>query len=71
MRSFSPILFLGLVLPVAAGQPMEPTDQERLQGAWVLVGLEVRERIVPAEKLAGTTLVIRKDQYTTIVKKKE
>ena len=35
------------------------------------MGLEVREQTVPPEKLAGTTLVIKKDKYTTIVKKKE
>lgn len=36
-----------------------------------MVRLEVREESVPAEKLAGTTLVIKKDKYTTVVKKKE
>src|SRR6187402_3558966 len=71
MRSFSLIAVLGLVLPLAAESPKEVTDQERMQGEWVMVGLEVREESVPAEKLAGTTLVIRKDKYTTVVKKKE
>jgi uncharacterized protein (TIGR03067 family) len=71
MRSFSLIALLGLVLPVPAGPKKEPTDQERFQGEWVMVGLEVREESVPTEKLAGTTLVIKKDKYTTVVKKKE
>jgi uncharacterized protein (TIGR03067 family) len=71
MRSFSLIALLGLVLPLVAESPKEMTDQERLQGEWVMVGLDVREEAVPAEKLAGTTLVIRKDKYTTVVKKKE
>jgi uncharacterized protein (TIGR03067 family) len=71
MRSFSLITLLGLVLPLGAEDPKELTDQERLQGEWVLVGLDVREKLVPAEKLAGTTLLIRKDKYTTVVKKKE
>lgn len=71
MRSFSIICLLGLVHPLLAEPPKEPTDQEKLQGEWVLVGLEVREESVPAEKLAGTTLVIKKDKYTTVVKKKE
>jgi len=71
MCSFALIVLLGLVCPQVAEHPKEPTDQERLQGEWVMVGLEVREKSVPAEKLAGTTLVIKKGKYTTIVKKKE
>lgn len=71
MRSFSLVILLGLVVPLAAQDPKEPTDQDQLQGEWALVGLDVREKLVPAEKLAGTTLVIKKDRYTTIVKKKE
>jgi uncharacterized protein (TIGR03067 family) len=71
MRSLSLIALVGFVLPLVAEQPKEMTDQERLQGEWVLAGLEVSEKTVPAEKLVGTTLVIKKDKYTTIVKKKE
>jgi uncharacterized protein (TIGR03067 family) len=71
MHPFSLIALLGLVLPLVAEHPKELTDQDKLQGEWVLVGLDVREESVPAEKLAGTTLVIRKDRYTTVVKKKE
>jgi uncharacterized protein (TIGR03067 family) len=54
-----------------AQTPKEATDQEKLQGEWVMVGLEVREESVPAARLAGTTLLIKKDRYTTVVKKKE
>jgi uncharacterized protein (TIGR03067 family) len=36
-----------------------------------MAGLDVREQPVTAAKLAGTTLVIKKDTYTTVVKKKE
>ena len=71
MRSLSCIWLLGFVHPLLAEPPKELTDQEKLQGEWVLVGLEVREESVPAAKLAGTTLVIKKDKYTTVVKKKE
>jgi uncharacterized protein (TIGR03067 family) len=71
MRSLSLIALLGFVLPLAADPKKELTDQEKFQGEWVMVGLEVREEPVPAEKLAGTTLVIKKDKYTTVVKKKE
>jgi uncharacterized protein (TIGR03067 family) len=70
MRRLAFLLLLGLLAPAAA-RPPEPTDLDRLQGEWELVGLEVREEFVPAAKLAGTTLVICKDKYTTVVKKKE
>ena len=71
MRSFSFIALLGLALPTMAESPEEMTDLDRLQGEWVMVGLDVREESVPAGKLAGTTLVIEKEKYTTVVKKKE
>ena len=71
MRSLSFIWLLGFVLPLSAESPKELTDQEKLQGEWVMMGLDIREAFVPAEKLTGTTLIIKKDKYTTIVKKKE
>ena len=71
MRWLFCICLLGLVHPLLAEPPKELTDLEKLQGEWVMVGLEVREEAVPAEKLTGTTLVIKKDKYTTVVKKKE
>ena len=71
MRSFSLVALLGFVPPLVAESPKGMTDQERLQGEWVMVGLDVREESVPAEKLAGTTLHIKKDKYTTVVRKKE
>jgi uncharacterized protein (TIGR03067 family) len=71
MRSLSLILLLGFVLPLIAESPKELTDQEKLQGEWVMVALDIREEFVPAEKLSGTTLIIKKEKYTTIVKKKE
>lgn len=60
------------IAPLSGGDtPKVPADLEKLQGEWTMIGLEVREEAVPAEKLAGTTLVIKKDKYTTVVKKKE
>lgn len=64
-------LLLGFAAVFAAEPPKAETDEEKLQGEWVMAGLEVREEAVPAEKLAGTTLIIKKDKYTTVVKKKE
>jgi uncharacterized protein (TIGR03067 family) len=55
----------------SAEEPKPATDLDKLQGEWTLVGLEVREEAVPAAKLAGTTLIVKKDVYTTVVKKKE
>lgn len=71
MRALAVLLLAGLAPVLTAQPPKEATDQERLQGEWVLVGLEVREEFVPAAKLAGTTLMIRGDKYATVVKKKE
>jgi uncharacterized protein (TIGR03067 family) len=71
VRAIAVVSILGLAPFLAAQTPKEKTDQDRLQGEWQLVGLEVREESVPAAKLAGTTLVIRGDKYATVVKKKE
>jgi uncharacterized protein (TIGR03067 family) len=71
VRTLRFLCFLALAHPLTAKQPREMTDQEKLQGEWVMVGLEVREESIPATKLAGTTLVIKNDKYTTVVKKKE
>jgi len=71
MRSIVFLWLLGLLHPLLAEPPRELTDQEKLQGEWVLVGLDIREESVPAEKLSGTTLIIKKEKYTTLVKKKE
>jgi len=60
--------------PVVFRHAAEPADEakkelERLQGTWVMAGLEVNGEAVPEAKLQGTTLVIRGDKY--IVKVKE
>jgi uncharacterized protein (TIGR03067 family) len=46
-------------------------DLERMQGAWVLHALEINGKDVPAPKLDGTILIIKKDEYYTKVKDKE
>lgn len=71
MRASAFAMVLAIALPTRADAPKEPADLEKLQGEWTMIGLEVREEAVPAEKLAGTTLIIEKDKYTTVVKKKE
>ncbi len=72
MRSLCFICLVSCALPLFAEDAKKnQTDLERLQGEWVMAGLEIREELLPAKKLTGTTLVIKKDKYTTIVKKKE
>jgi uncharacterized protein (TIGR03067 family) len=71
VRSPPFLCFLVLAPTLSADPPKEMTDQEKMQGEWVMVGLEVREEAVPAKRLAGTTLVVKKDTYTTVVGKKE
>ena len=64
------ILVLAVALCVAADKPKVDAKKElkSLQGTWVMVGLEVNGETVPEKKLAGTTLVIKKDKYTVKVK---
>jgi uncharacterized protein (TIGR03067 family) len=62
-----------LVLAAALCSAAEPTAEakkelERLQGTWVMAGLEVNGEAVPEAKLQGTTLVIRGDTYLVKVK---
>lgn len=62
-------LVVGLCLLTSAEPEKTLTDQDKLQGEWEMVGLEIREAQVPAEKLKGTTLTIKDDLYITHVKK--
>lgn len=62
-----------LLIPIVFLIAAEPTkdakkDLVKLQGEWVMAGLEVDGKVVPEEKLQGTTLVIKGDKYMTIVK---
>ena len=63
-------LVLAVALCVAADKPKVTAKQElaKLQGTWVMAGLEVNGVEVPEKKLAGTTLLIKGDKYTTKVK---
>jgi uncharacterized protein (TIGR03067 family) len=58
------VLLLSAALP-ALGGPAEQAEQElrRLQGEWVMAALEVDGQAVPEEKIRGTTLRIKGDQY--------
>jgi uncharacterized protein (TIGR03067 family) len=46
------------------------TDLDRLQGTWVMASLEVDGKLVPEEKIKGTTLTIKGDKYIVKVKDK-
>jgi uncharacterized protein (TIGR03067 family) len=70
MRTLTFVWLLGFVFPASAEPPKGATDLEKFQGEWVMVGLDIQESFIPAEKLTGTTLVVKKNTYTTVVKKK-
>ena len=64
------------ILPVVlliAAEPAEEAKKElaKLQGEWEMAALEVDGKQVPAEKLQGTVLTIKGDQYTVAVKEKK
>ena len=66
------------LVPVAlliAAQPdgtdVAKKELARLQGTWLMVGLEIDGKDVPADKVEGTTLTIKGDRYSTKVKKTE
>lgn len=63
-------LVLAVALCVAADKPKaDPKKElEKLQGTWVMTGLEVNGEEVPEKKLKGTTLVIKGDKYIVQVK---
>ena len=64
------LFILAVALCVAADKPKPDAKKElaKLEGTWVMAGLEVEGVEVPAKKLAGTTLVIKGDKYTVKVK---
>ncbi len=60
-----------LLLAAQPDQDAGKKELKRLQGAWVMVGLEIDGKDVPANKIAQTTLTIKGDRYCTKVKKTE
>jgi uncharacterized protein (TIGR03067 family) len=61
------LLTLLVLLPVA---DEKKSDMDRLQGTWVMESLEVEGKLVPEERIKGTTLTIKDDRYITKVKEK-
>src|SRR5262245_1997145 len=61
-----------LVVVVAFQTTDDPAAKElkALQGTWVMVNLEVNGKDVPLNKLDGTVLTIKADQYIVNVKDK-
>ena len=68
-------IWLAPVTLVLAAGPQTPDaakkELERLQGTWLMVGLEIDGKDVPADKIAETILTIKGDRYSTKVKKTE
>jgi uncharacterized protein (TIGR03067 family) len=61
-------LALGLLVLLGAEPVKEKTDLNKLQGEWVMAGLEVDGAAVPEEKIRGTTLTIKDDAYIVTTK---
>jgi uncharacterized protein (TIGR03067 family) len=63
-------VFALLLASVVLAEPTPEAKKEldRLQGTWVMVGLEVNGETVPEARIQGTTLVIKGDNYVTHVK---
>ena len=66
------LLALGACLLAGAGPADDEVKKElkKLQGEWVMAGLEIDGRPVPEDKIKGTTLLIKGDKYTVTVKGK-
>lgn len=71
MKTKTVLGLLCLCVIAAAPPPRDEGKRElaRLQGEWVMAGLEVNGETVPEGKLKGTTLTIRGDKYAVKVKK--
>lgn len=54
-----------LLLLVLSAEPADEAkkDLDKLQGDWVMAALEVDGKLVPEEKLRGSTLTIKGDKY--------
>jgi uncharacterized protein (TIGR03067 family) len=64
--AFPVLIAAGLV----AGEDAARKDLKLLQGAWVMVALEVNGADVPIEKLQGTVLTIKDNSYVVKIKDK-
>jgi uncharacterized protein (TIGR03067 family) len=63
------LLATGALLVAQPGPPDKAKkDLDRLQGKWVMAGLEVDGKDVIAEKLQGTTLTVKGNKYEVKVK---
>ncbi|MSQ96606.1 MAG: TIGR03067 domain-containing protein [Gemmataceae bacterium] len=65
---FGPLFCLALAQP--ANDDKAKKDLERMQGTWTMHVLEVDGKDLPADKIQGTLLIVKKDDYRTKVKDK-
>src|SRR5438105_2114729 len=61
---------MAMLLAQQDGPDQAKQDLKRLQGTWVMAALEVDGKDVGVEKVQGTTLTIKGDQYSVRVKDK-
>ena len=67
-RTVVVVLLAGLLIATDKPKDEAKKDLDRLQGTWVMAELEVEGKVVPEEKLKGTTLTIKGDKYIVKVK---
>jgi len=68
MRRLQLAVLLTLLVPIPTQADDAKKDLEKLQGEWIMAGLEVDGKQVPAAKLEGTILRIKGDKYIVTVK---
>jgi uncharacterized protein (TIGR03067 family) len=69
-KSLWNISLLCLTVLQPAGADHAKKDLERMQGTWEMHALEINGKDVPVNKLEGTLLIIKGDEYRTKVKDK-
>jgi uncharacterized protein (TIGR03067 family) len=65
-----PLLFALVAGAASTQDDAAKRDLKLLQGAWIMAALEVNGTEVPANKLEGTVLTIKENQYIVRVKDK-
>ena len=60
-----------LLLAQPAGDDNARKDLEKMQGQWIMQGLEINGKDVPLDKLGDTLLTIKGDVYRTTIKDKD
>ncbi len=68
MRTAAVVVLALTLAPQPAQDAAAKKDLAALQGSWTLVAMEVEGKAVEADKLRGTTLTIKDNQYTLVTR---